>query len=87
MHQDHTICRSGGCQYPHAFAKRIMPWHDAVAALPCQNQGLEFWLLLQEVLRMYPPVGIGQIRVAEKHDLVLGGKLKIPAGTIMWVSA
>lgn len=36
---------------------------------------------------MYPPVGIGQVRVAEKHDLVLGGKLKIPAGTIMWVSA
>ena len=42
--------------------------------------------LLQEVLRMYPPVGIGQIRVAEKHDIVLGGQLHIPAGTIMWVS-
>ena len=41
---------------------------------------------MQEVLRMYPPVGIGQIRVAEKHDIVLGGKLHIPAGTIMWVS-
>ena len=36
---------------------------------------------------MYPPVGIGQIRVAEKHDIVLGGKLHLPAGTIMWVSA
>ena len=36
---------------------------------------------------MYPPVGIGQIRVAEKHDIVLGGKLHIPAGTVMWVSA
>lgn len=35
---------------------------------------------------MYPPVGIGQIRVAENHDIVLGGKLHIPAGTIMWVS-
>ena len=34
---------------------------------------------------MYPPVGIGQIRVAEKHDIVLGGQLHIPAGTIMWV--
>ena len=42
--------------------------------------------LTQEVLRMYPPVGIGQIRVAEKHDIVLGGQLHIPAGTIMWVS-
>ena len=35
---------------------------------------------------MYPPVGVGQIRVAEKHDIVLGGKLHIPAGTILWVS-
>ena len=41
----------------------------------------------QEVLRMYPPVGIGQIRVAEKHDIVLGGRLHIPAGTIMWVGS
>lgn len=41
---------------------------------------------VQEVLRMYPPVGVGQIRVAEKHDIVLGGKLHIPAGTILWVS-
>ena len=36
---------------------------------------------------MYPPVGIGQVRIAEKHDIVLGGKLHLPAGTIMWVSA
>ena len=36
---------------------------------------------------MYPPVGIGQIRVAEKHDIVLGGRLHIPAGTIMWVGS
>ena len=42
---------------------------------------------VQEVLRMYPPVGIGQIRVADKHDIVLGGKLHIPAGTIMWVNS
>ena len=41
---------------------------------------------MQEVLRMYPPVGIGQVRIAEKHDIVLGGKLHLPAGTIMWVS-
>lgn len=34
---------------------------------------------------MYPPVGVGQIRVAQKHDFLLGGKLLIPAGTIMWV--
>lgn len=35
---------------------------------------------------MYPPVGIGQIRVSHSHDLVLcGGKLAIPRGTLLWV--
>lgn len=41
---------------------------------------------MQEVLRMYPPVGIGQIRVSHSHDLVLcGEKLAIPRGTLLWV--
>ncbi len=35
---------------------------------------------------MYPPVGIGQIRVSQSHDIMLcGGKLAIPRGTLLWV--
>lgn len=43
-------------------------------------------LSAQEVLRMYPPVGVGQIRISHTHDLVLcGGKLTVPSGTLLWV--
>ncbi|CAL8469474.1 g9015 [Coccomyxa elongata] len=42
--------------------------------------------VIKEVLRMYPPVGIGQIRVSHSHDVMLcGGKLAIPRGTLLWV--
>ena len=34
---------------------------------------------------MYPPVGIGQMRVSYSHDITLAGRLHIPAGTVMWV--
>ncbi len=34
---------------------------------------------------MYPPVGIGQIRVSHSHDITLAGRLHIPAGTQIWV--
>ena len=34
---------------------------------------------------MYPPVGIGQIRTARKHDITLAGKLHVPRGTLLWV--
>lgn len=35
---------------------------------------------------MYPPVGLGQVRVNAKRDLTLaGGRLSIPAGTALWV--
>ena len=35
---------------------------------------------------MYPPVGVGQLRISHTHDLVLcGGKLTIPSGTLLWV--
>ena len=40
---------------------------------------------VQEVLRIYPPVGIGQLRCNYKSDIVLGGQLHIPRGTILWV--
>ena len=40
---------------------------------------------MQEVLRMYPPVAFGQMRVSFKHDLVLAGRLTIPKGTLLWV--
>ena len=40
---------------------------------------------MQEVLRMYPPVGVGQVRVSFQHDLVLAGKLAVPKGTLLWV--
>ena len=36
---------------------------------------------MQETLRMYPPVGIGQGRVCMSHDTVVGGHLRLPAGT------
>ena len=34
---------------------------------------------------MYPPVAIGQMRVSYSHDIVLGGQLSVPAGTVLWV--
>ena len=40
---------------------------------------------MQEVLRMYPPVAFGQMRVSFQHDLVLAGRLTIPRGTLLWV--
>eukprot|EP00884_Botryococcus_braunii_P007185 jgi/Botrbrau1/16468/Bobra.0142s0062.1 len=41
---------------------------------------------IKEVLRMYPPVGLGQVRVCHTHDLMLcGGKLFVPKGTALWV--
>ena len=41
---------------------------------------------IKEVLRLYPPVGIGQMRICHTHDLSLaGGRLFVPRGTIVWV--
>ena len=34
---------------------------------------------------MYPPVSVGQVRVSNTHDMTLGGRLHIPAGTAIWV--
>lgn len=34
---------------------------------------------------MYPPVGIGQVRHARKHDITLAGKLHLPRGTMLMV--
>ena len=34
---------------------------------------------------MYPPVSVGQVRVSNTHDITLGGRLHIPAGTAIWV--
>ena len=42
-------------------------------------------LLMQETLRMYPPVGIGQVRISNSHDITLADRLHIPAGTCIWV--
>ena len=42
-------------------------------------------LLWQEVLRLYPPVGIGQLRCNYKGDVQLAGQLLIPKGTLLWV--
>ena len=41
-------------------------------------------MCMQEVLRMYPPVGIGQLRQAQQ-DVSLAGKLSIPKGTVVWI--
>ena len=39
-----------------------------------------------QVLRLYPPVGIGQIRVCHTQDLALaGGRLTVPRGALVWV--
>ena len=34
---------------------------------------------------MYPPVAVGQIRIAWGHDITLAGRLHLPAGTAVWV--
>ncbi|KAK9832543.1 hypothetical protein WJX81_007874 [Elliptochloris bilobata] len=42
--------------------------------------------VIKEVLRMYPPVGLGQIRISHRHDLHLaGGRIRVPRGTALWV--
>ncbi|KAK9803216.1 hypothetical protein WJX73_004613 [Symbiochloris irregularis] len=41
--------------------------------------------VIKEVLRMYPPVAFGQMRVSFQHDLTLAGRLTIPRGTLLWV--
>lgn len=41
--------------------------------------------VVQETLRMYPPVGIGQVRISTSHDIMLADQLHIPAGTCIWV--
>ncbi|KAK9916187.1 hypothetical protein WJX75_009837 [Coccomyxa subellipsoidea] len=41
--------------------------------------------VIKEALRMYPPVSVGQVRVSNTHDITLGGRLHIPAGTAIWV--
>ncbi|KAK9801866.1 hypothetical protein WJX73_003752 [Symbiochloris irregularis] len=41
--------------------------------------------IIKEALRLYPPVGIGQIRVSRRHDITLAGKLHLPRGTLLWV--
>ena len=46
---------------------------------------VEAALLAQETLRMYPPVGIGQVRISNSHDITLADRLHIPAGTCIWV--
>ena len=33
---------------------------------------------------MYPPLGLGQIRISE-NDVTIGKKLRIPKGTLVWV--
>ena len=40
--------------------------------------------LLQETLRMYPAIGVGQLRVCAT-DTDVAGHLKLPAGTILWM--
>ncbi|CAK0787662.1 hypothetical protein CVIRNUC_010884 [Coccomyxa viridis] len=41
--------------------------------------------VIKETLRMYPPVGIGQVRVSASHDITLADRLHLPAGTCIWV--
>lgn len=39
------------------------------------------------MLRLVPPVGVGQLKVALKDDMVLcNGSLRIPRGTMVWIS-
>lgn len=58
---------------------RRLEWADL-------NKLVYMQAFIKEVLRMYPPVGVGQLRVSQTHDLKLaGGRLFIPRGTLVWV--
>ena len=41
-------------------------------------------LYMQETLRLYPPVGAGQIRITHE-PMSLGRGMPIPVGTLLWV--
>ena len=41
--------------------------------------------VLKETLRLYPPVGAGQVRVSKSDITLAGGRLHVPAGTMLWV--
>jgi cytochrome P450 len=40
---------------------------------------------LTEALRMYPPVGAGQVRISDRDLSLANGRLFVPAGTMLWV--
>jgi len=58
---------------------RRLEWADL-------NKLVYLQAFIKEVLRMYPPVGVGQVRVSHTHDLRLAaGRLVVPRGTLIWV--
>lgn len=54
-----------------------------LSLLDCQSPSLSL-IRSQETLRMYPPLGLGQIRISQ-NDVTLGRRLRIPKGTLIWV--
>jgi cytochrome P450 len=40
---------------------------------------------ITEALRMYPPVGAGQVRISDRDLSLANGRLFVPAGTMLWV--
>ena len=41
--------------------------------------------VIKEVLRLFPPVAAGQVRVSQQDLSLAGGRLFVPKGTMLWV--
>ena len=71
-----------------SFQRSQLSSSHSIQGLPMQVSIMgaqQIWLLFfQEVLRMYPPLGLGQIRTSQE-DVAIGKRLNIPKGVLVWV--
>jgi len=63
------------------------PGTEAPRAMEYADLGRLVYLqaVIKEVLRLFPPVAAGQVRVSQQDLSLAGGRLFVPRGTMLWV--